>query len=150
MDMECSEIGCNMQKYVKGLCQKHYNHQKYVQFRDTHEPKDYPSKKSSIKRKIRSFEKLGNQCNICGEKPDWTLKIINLQFHHLDYGEGRTEHIREIDSGGKASARRVKEVERYPERFQLLCFECHKMVGIAKTSPHKISACAKHIASLSR
>ena len=66
------------------------------------------------------------------------------------YEGGRTEYIKEIDGPRNVSTRLLKEVEEYPERFELLCFECHEIVGVAKTKPHKIRACAKYITNSSK
>jgi hypothetical protein len=143
--MECSEIGCNAQACVKTICRNHYD-KKYFKKRWKTSPEIVKKqvKQSVTKRRKKAFEKFNNCCKICSEKPDWTLKKINLQFHHLYYEEGRTEYIKEID-GHKSNTNILKEVEECPERFELLCFECHKIVGIAKTQPYKIKACDEYI-----
>ena len=140
--MICSEIECSEQIYGKKLCKKHYD-------KMTSTNKKKQVKESIIKRRKKYFNRFNNCCKICGEKPDWTLKKINLQFHHLYYEGGRTEYIKEIDGPRNVSTRLLKEVEEYPERFELLCFDCHKIVGIGKTQPHKIIACDEYVSKSS-
>ena len=148
--MSCAETECSVKIYAKKLCEKHYKRQLRVKERDSKPINEQKWKITTIKRRKKVFEKFNNCCKICGEKPDWTLKKINLQFHHLYYEGGRTEYIKEIDGPRNVSTRLLKEVEEYPERFELLCFECHKIVGVAKTKPHKIRACARYITNSSK
>jgi len=143
--MSCTEVGCNLQVVSKGLCKKHYMRQRNQKEKETVPIKNRSWKKSIVKRRKKLVIKFGNCCNICGEKPDWSLKKFNLPFHHLIYGGNRTEFIIEIDGDRNKSTRLLKEVEEFPERFQLLCLECHKIIGISKKHPNKVISCANFI-----
>ena len=59
----------------------------------------------------KAISLLGGKCEICEDKN-------RLEFHHLYYA---------IDSR-KATAGIHKEVLQYPERFQLLCATCHRII----------------------
>lgn len=79
------------------------------------------------KRRIKCFEKLGNQCVCCGE-----TQIKFLQVDHIN-GGGRKEKL--LKSG--YSFRRI-ELENYPkEKYQVLCSNCNWAKGIYGVCPHK-------------
>ena len=129
--MDCSKIGCNKKIHGKNMCYNHYMN-------------EYQKKYYKNKRKI-IFEKFGNCCQICCEKPDWTKSRINLEFHHVYYENGRKEFLRESD--GYSGPRRLKEVEKNPERFELLCFDCHKIIGIHEKYPNKVIVFDKYMSN---
>lgn len=71
------------------------------------------------KRRNTAIELLGGKCEYCSEN-------IDLQFHHKYYVE---------DS--KKQAHIFKEVEKYPNRFELVCFECHNIITFVSKNKHK-------------
>ena len=55
--------------------------------------------------------KRGDRCYECG-------LMDTLEFHHLD----RTE----ISGRGRGSNQRAADIRKYPEKYVLLCRQCHK------------------------
>jgi len=103
------------------------------------------------KNKIRNkaFQVLGNRCKICHEPPNFSLKKINLCFHHKYYDEtGRTNFIVELDAKkSKGETRIYKSALKNPEMFMLLCQTCHKIIGISKLNLRKILLCNSYLES---
>ena len=54
--------------------------------------------------------KWGGACQICG----YDRCLAALQFHHLDPSEKK----------GRSNAL-ISEIKKHPERFQLVCANCH-------------------------
>ena len=76
------------------------------------------------KRKWRAIEKqqrfdtvnsFGGKCSICG----YDKCRAALHFHHLDKSEKYKWNVK----GDKGSS--LREIKAHPERFQLLCSNCH-------------------------
>jgi len=61
----------------------------------------------------RAILKLGGKCQKCGS-------FKNLQLHHVIYAE---DSVKWWESG--ESGKRAKEAFEHPERFELLCQDCH-------------------------
>jgi len=61
----------------------------------------------------KAILKLGGKCKKCGSTE-------NLQLHHTTYAEDSAEWWESGDSG-----KRAKEAFEHPERFELLCQNCH-------------------------
>jgi len=61
----------------------------------------------------KAILKLGGKCKKCGSTE-------NLQLHHATYAEDSVKWWESGDSG-----KRAKEAFEHPERFELLCQDCH-------------------------
>jgi hypothetical protein len=66
-------------------------------------------------RKIKLASKFGGQCKMCG----YNTYIGALHFHHTDSSEKYLY--------GKHGSASLKEVTEHPERFILLCANCHAL-----------------------
>jgi hypothetical protein len=73
-----------------------------------------------IARREKAVESFGKSCFLCKENG----KRKDFQFHHLWYHPIESNY----DVHAKSMwirEKRLKEVEEHPERFVLLCGECH-------------------------
>ena len=61
----------------------------------------------------KAILKLGGKCKNCGS-------MENLQLHHTTYAEDSAKWWESGESG-----KRAKEAFEHPERFELLCQNCH-------------------------
>ena len=61
----------------------------------------------------KAILKLGGKCKKCGS-------MKNLQLHHTTYAEDSAKWWESGESG-----KRAKEAFEHPERFELLCQDCH-------------------------
>ena len=59
--------------------------------------------------KIELIKQFGGKCQIC----EYNKYIQCLEFHHLDPSKKDSKHF-------------LKEVKKYPEKFNLLCNRCHR------------------------
>jgi len=104
--------------------------------------------KSRKKFRNKAFQVLGNRCKICHEPPNFSLKKINLRFHHKYYDEtGRTNFIMEIDGWKERGSRLIRAVLKNPETFMLLCKECHKIIELSKLDLEKVQLCSTYLES---
>lgn len=81
----------------------------------------YESEKRGRKR---ALELLGVACWICGVSG-------KLEFHHKEYADG-TKKWKLFKWSGAPTHR---EVLKHPERFQLLCRDCHRILHYYQKDP---------------
>lgn len=79
------------------------------------------------RRKQKLVDDFGGECNKCGYKGYTGV----LHFHHKDSSE---KYLYNRKGDGRAS---LKEVEEHPERFALLCANCHIEVHHLRRSDDK-------------
>lgn len=87
----------------------------------------------NARKKQDLVEQFGGGCKTCG----YSQSLRALHFHHINgRPETSTEHI-------------LKEVAEYPERFQLLCSNCHleehERLDAARAILHSCDWCGKEI-----
>ena len=141
----CIEENCNEPVKAYDRCKRHASLHYYYTHERNKPIQEQGWKKTFLKRKKKVFEKFGNRCKICDEEVNWKLKRVNLQLNHIFYDDNRrTRYDIEIDRARSASTRALKEAEEHPERFELLCYDCHAITGFSKRCPLKLQKCAKY------
>lgn len=70
------------------------------------------------KRRIKLINQFGGSCQVCG----YNKSIRALHFHHLDSSEKYSEKWGQQAQLGRAT---ILEIETHPERFMLICANCH-------------------------
>lgn len=79
-------------------------------------------------RRLRLIEVFGGSCSLCG----YSQHVGALVFHHVDASE-KSEWQNGWRRNGKVS---LGEIEAHPERFQLLCANCHFIIQWEQ-NPHE-------------
>ena len=77
-----------------------------------------------IKRRLNLIEKWGNKCQKCG----FSKYPEILEFDHIIPLHRKTNGIKKL-----VSDHMLIEVINYPERFELLCANCHRLKTIRET-----------------
>lgn len=108
MSYNRTKDGLSIRRKIK----RKHKQQKYYEWWQNYRPRAYELKKQYYQRdRSKAINLLGNNCDICKDKN-------KLEFHHLYYA---------LDS--RSSNKLIfYEVLKHPERFQLLCSTCHKLV----------------------
>jgi len=75
-------------------------------------PKSYYGKWIAKERQ-REIQKWGGRCQVCGNST-----YEELQFAHVKPTS--------LDGGGRGSYARLKDVQKHPECYRLLCETCHQ------------------------
>ena len=86
-----------------------------------------------LKRVVFDYYSDGKlECACCGEKE---YKFLTLDHKDNDGNEDRRQHPNQA-TGKKLYARLIKN--KFPEKFQLLCFNCNMRKGIDGICPHEV------------
>ena len=88
-------------------------YQSHLSPADLQRKEDKTSLESYSKMRAKLLASFGNTCQQCG----YTKCLTALHFHHIDSSEKKTWF--------HSYYRSLREVEAHPERFQLLCANCH-------------------------
>jgi hypothetical protein len=99
-----------------GICSKPLSNKGYERWKNNCpqcEKKKFRDGQRELRRQLRV--EFGGACQICGYTRCWAA----LHFHHLDSSEKYDWN--EKGKGGSS----LREIKRHPERFQLVCANCH-------------------------
>lgn len=100
---ECAEL---RERYNRDKKYRLYILERNKGWRTKNKVKTYKYKE---RKRRELIQLLGGKCTNCGEV-DWVI----LEFDHIEPIRGRREYSL------------LEEVRKYPERFQLLCANCHR------------------------
>lgn len=70
------------------------------------------------KSRQKAIDLLGGQCQVCSD-------VESLQFHHLYYEENDNRF------------NIWRDVLKKPQKYMLVCFTCHKLIGLQRKYPKK-------------
>jgi 5-methylcytosine-specific restriction endonuclease McrA len=73
-----------------------------------------------ITRRETLIKKFGHRCQHCGV----TVEREDSQFHHTEYHPTESAYPKTCKTMS-IRLKRLAEVESHPERFKLLCVDCH-------------------------
>lgn len=92
------------------------------------------AKKTKAAKK-RLVEKFNGECQICG----YCRSMSALHFHHIDWDENGSKTRKKHNRSGIAEAR------DFPERFLLVCANCHFEIHDGLISYKEVLSCQTHV-----